>query len=273
MKLFKTILICISFLFVYNCNYKTDLENCEAKLEIERTKVLNCKNANEIHNNDSSRNLESDSLMLTGSFIIDDNLRYQIIYNSQNYNTYYSIFAKFHIDSLNNVYGVDLKLVNYKGPIDIGFYESANNRIKTQIKHENGKLKIIPLVQGLSKIKDYNKNNPNNFIEIPPIPKSKISEIIVLRKLFPLNFDATLSQIKGHTKGYVFDEEFFYRDGIGSPPDTIKRRSGHYNTKLTFKDQNEIMPSFFNELDTILNELPKGISGKCYSSRLFVYHR
>ena len=47
------------------------------------------------------------------------NERYQLIYSSQNYGTFYSVYGKFEVKN-NTLISIDFRLINFKGVLNLG---------------------------------------------------------------------------------------------------------------------------------------------------------
>ncbi|WP_299837164.1 hypothetical protein [uncultured Tenacibaculum sp.] len=146
----------------------------------------------------------------TGSFILNDNERYQAILASQNYGTFYVIYAKINfkkreingekVDVLDNI---DLKLFNYKGLINLGFLDHEGRGVKITFDKEKGKLKLRVKIKGLQAddrtVKVYGDDEE-------PIKYQDIKQIYVDRKLL------RLTESDREYRG-VYDTEYFYRSG------------------------------------------------------------
>ena len=63
--------------------------------------------------------------ILTGTIVIPEEKRSQLIYSSQLYNTQFNIFAEF-IGNENVVTRMNFEFVNYTGPINLGIVDTGN---------------------------------------------------------------------------------------------------------------------------------------------------
>ena len=184
----------------------------------------------------------TDFLDLSGSFIINDFSRMQSLYSSQNYGTFYEVYAlcNFENDLLKSI---DLKLVNYKGPINIGFLNKLGGNCKLKFDLKSKTLCLILVVKGLG-------NYDSTTITVNEnVPIDEIDEFNTYRLLMPLNVNSD------GLENNVFDEEYYYRSGI-STIDSREKRDGLLKADL--------------DIDSIdcFELTPKGDGGgKCYSSK------
>lgn len=192
----------------------------------------------------------------TGSFQLDDAGRFQQVYSSQNYGTFYELYAKCNLKN-DYVTSIDLEIINFKGPMNIGF--ATSNKLKSKIKFPSANSDSIMglhlVVKGLG---SYHKKT----IPLPKkVHKDSIKHFNIVRTLMPLNSD-----IKLKTENQVFDDEFYYRSGIGEP---MKRnyKEGQYNPDDPDIDFSE----FIEQINSDLDIHPLGNSGKCYKAQNNVY--
>ena len=138
---------------------------------------------------------------LIGTINLKNVIDYQFIYASQNYGTFYAIYAQFEIDN-NYITRINFELINYKGNINLGFNEHDISPAHTEV-HES-KLHLLLNVKGLS---------PSRFAHITFSEQNKISldsfdSIYIYRQLIPLSDSAY--------KDEVFDSEHYTRSGEGN---------------------------------------------------------
>ena len=141
-----------------------------------------------------------------------DTLIYKSVYSSQNYGTFYHIYCWPEVYEKNNekyLKSLKFKLVNYKGPINLGFPQSGNE--KYELDYKDGVLGVKLLVQGL------NKSNTLEFdVSKKNIKKGDLVRFNIRRVLVPLAY-GTVNSTSEFTPNGFFDSEFFTRSGIESP--------------------------------------------------------
>ena len=144
---------------------------------------------------------EKTEIPLTGSFILQpESERYQVIFASQNYGTFYAFYAKLNF-AKDHLESIDFKLVNYKGIINLGFLNNNDRGIKFDFSPETGTLDIEIIIKGLT------QNYETNKLYIgESISANDIKNIFIARKLKRMANNG--SEIDG-----VFDNEFHYRSG------------------------------------------------------------
>lgn len=165
---------------------------------------------------------------LSGTFNLSDNSRFQGVYASQCYETFFTVYAKFNFDKNNLLESIVLKLINYKGPINLGFlhlennHENPNNGINTIFGDKI--LKMDLMIRGATGITE----TIHKFdTSITKISKDNISVFLIDRILDRLNGSNPFKQ-------NIFDSEFHYRSGEKTEPkDPVRGQIGHINL-LTF---------------------------------------
>jgi hypothetical protein len=167
----------------------------------------------------ASQELMSDTYV--GSFIIKEEDKYQAIYSSQNYDTFYQIYCKPHVSLTNDTLdSLEFRIINYKGPINIGFAE--NDEHKSEADYEEGILGLKLVVKGnsniYSKVIDLRDKN---------IKKEALTTLFIYRVLL------RLSEGKAMSLGGIFDSEFHTRSGF----DTLSKRlvpglEGYYKDSI-----------------------------------------
>lgn len=183
----------------------------------------------------------------SGSFILNDEDRYQAIFASQNYGTFYVIYAKINFKKqiINNeevsvLDNIDFKLINYKGLINLGFLNDKGKGIDIRFDERYGELKLLLKIKGLKTndqaIKKYEGN---------PIKYSDIKEVYIDRKIKKLAENGE-REVNG-----VYDTEYFFRSG----QDSFERKPSR---------------GMSEEEDTITR---KAFNGNCEESRLTVIEK
>lgn len=135
---------------------------------------------------------------------------YQSIYTSQLYGTFFVVYANFKTEeNLTNdsysVKNITLKIMNYKGLINIGIENAEFEAFWDQ--EQNNSLGGIITLQLKALASDHCL--VRNIDPTHPFPKGE-SFLMVDRKLSKMS-----SNPDGIQNG-IFDEEFFYRDGFQS---------------------------------------------------------
>lgn len=144
----------------------------------------------------------------------EENDRYQAVYASQHYGTFYGIYGKFKIEKLNGeilLHRIDLKLINYKGVLNM----SMSKELEVD---ENAKELIRNLHVVLLKVKVQAKlddsNDESHYIFEKPLPIHKGTFFSVVSDLIPL-CGTKGNEMEPEVCG-VFDNEFYYRDGLSN---------------------------------------------------------
>ena len=125
---------------------------------------------------------------------------YQAIYSSQLYGTFFMVFAKFNTKAVSKGYeiqSITLRLMNYKGPINIGI---SRARFFSPMGKKSGVLKIE--VEALSG----NNNMDFTNVKIRANSKCDITNYIEVER--------SVKELSHPLTNQVFDEEFFYREGF-----------------------------------------------------------
>ncbi len=150
----------------------------------------------------------------TVSLTPDDNDRFQVVYASQRYGTFFGVFGKFKIRKEENktlLDQIDFELINYKGPVNISL-------IKIEIDTV-----AIETVRGidtiLAKLDFQQAMGPavteRSFSFAPPVEIKQNSYFSIISDLLPLSgsHDSKVDFVNG-----FFDSEYFYRDGLTTHP-------------------------------------------------------
>ncbi len=141
---------------------------------------------------------------------------YQFLYGSQLYGTLFAIYGRIDCSAQENhtynVKGINFRLINYKGCVNMGF---ERIELDKEGKNNNNKLTINIYVRPL-KCRDQMKFNKDFTVQ-------NNTEILIQRWGMPYterlshpNEDGEMSR-----RSIFFDTEFNYRDGyyeVGNPP-------------------------------------------------------
>lgn len=130
---------------------------------------------------------------------------YQAIYTSQSYGTFYVVYAEFTTKEDNDNYyvqNINLKLVNYKGLINLGIADATFKPVLDKDGFSKGALINLS-------IKAFEKDSItiSNCDAKHPFSK-KDAQLLVNRNLVAMHAG------KSPLENGLFDEEFYYRDGI-----------------------------------------------------------
>lgn len=141
------------------------------------------------------------------------NNRYQLLYNSQLYGTFFSIYGKFTVNESGILSHVAIKLVNYKGLINIGIKKFHPPKIEevdlseelNLVGFEKLSLHLVVEVEGFS-----NKFSDDCGCDLAVDTTNEDFYVVLSRHLQPMDDDALDNRL--------FDEEFYYRDGLRTIP-------------------------------------------------------
>lgn len=140
----------------------------------------------------------------------ESNKRYQMIYASQVYQTFFTVYAKFTMTK-GVLTQVDLRLVNFKGKFNIGIKRAS---IEEKIVDRK-----IPDM-GAAELRDINVRCVSIDIDIQALNSNLTKElkcsIDIAGNTKDLYLEVTrdLVAIENDMDGLIFDDEFFYRDGL-----------------------------------------------------------
>ncbi len=163
-----------------------------------------------------------------------ENENYQCIYSSQMYGTFFSIFALVDTsyndgDDFYTLKGIDLKIINYKGVVNLGIIgaELVDKEFDpdnpNEVTRRLLKIGVKPLLDTPDDVEvDLKSKNLKCNIG---------SEILVERFLAPMHNDGSTSEANG-----TFDNELFYREGIYKKDSPILRTG--YEIRF-WKDRNK----------------------------------
>lgn len=151
---------------------------------------------------------------------------WQMVYASQLYGTFFAVYAKIVANKDEKcMNSIDLKLINYKGPINLGIHEATYNVKRKKISiidHMNGNSLTINVLSVTLWIRALTEQDG---CEKPITIEQSINEdetyLEINRKLLPLSENGNCV-VDG-----VFDSEFYYRDGLSKPiPKKLDEISG-----------------------------------------------
>ena len=147
----------------------------------------------------------------------EENYRYQAIYASQRYGTFYGLYGKFNIEKRGEktlLHGIDLKLINYKGILDISIETGSDSvALDEEAMELNRNIPVI-LLKVKVQAKIQNPSFENSFRLMNPIEIKKGTFFSVITDIIPIGGPKDHKDYEGPYKGGVFDNEFFYRDGM-----------------------------------------------------------
>jgi len=211
----------------------------------------------------------------TGSYVISNNNRFQSIYSSQNYGSFYEMYIKanFYEKSESDlIKSFEFRIINYKGPLNVGFANIVEQ--KDEMLFNNGdNVGVIGL-----RIIVSGRNNTNEMIyEVPRawgLTKHNAKQLNIYRMLIPLDG----LEINSNEQKEVFDTEFYERNGLEI---THKKNvpEGHYNfdkplyfgPKIEDISQLDFIDKIFNistQNNNIIGPLAK--DGNCHTSKMFI---
>jgi len=168
----------------------------------------------------------------------DSNNRYQFVYASQSYGTFYGVYAQFIVNK-DILIGAKFKLVNYKGILNIGLKsvsyigiadqdiiyeeeEEEEDKIKTRTSINvpclNFSIKVQAFIKNKERITDKINCNLNDLKK----DRNKEYYISVERTLIPFKHN-----------DFLFDTEFRYRDGLRNPYDFSEEYLSYRNDNNT----------------------------------------
>ncbi len=162
-----------------------------------------------------------------------DDQNHQLVYTSQVYGTFFSVYAKFNLDPNQSTYSnqvsgksvfyvesIDFEVINYKGLINIGLVDVIlpshyMNEVNQTLTEENqDTIKVFNLVmRGMGGL--------NERGSINGIPKTSLKKELGMEITSDdlMYFKRTLKRLHHDDREVgngIFDEEFYYREGI--PP-------------------------------------------------------
>ncbi len=139
--------------------------------------------------------------------IVLGNQNFQFIYASQLYNTFFIVCARFLLDSNEEILqSIEIKLLNYKGLLNLGLLQSTKDNLKRDTKIIGG-LNLTLDIQAMSGVHGHHNSI---IIDNLNYPVDSLTDFMVTRKIHQF---APTTNIANHLNDMVFDEEFFQRDG------------------------------------------------------------
>ncbi|MFH6602165.1 hypothetical protein ACEZ3G_01660 [Maribacter algicola] len=139
--------------------------------------------------------------------VLTDPDRYQLIYASQLYSTFFGVAGKFKVEN-DKLKEIDISLVNYKGAYNLGLLQKTEDSWNCQ-NGVNGQLCLhIKANGGLHG----HRTNQNIKVKCDTDIKN-LKDMMVSRELYPI-YDNIPSDFEEHLHHPMFDSEFYERDGI-----------------------------------------------------------
>ncbi|MEE1962007.1 hypothetical protein V1387_04865 [Allomuricauda taeanensis] len=185
------------------------------------------------------------SKILTGTILIPETTRSQLIYSSQVYNTHFNVFAEF-ISNGPEVTQMNFDFVNYSGPINLGIVEIGN---LLETSTHKTKFFVLPLtIQGIPEEVQVDKKFSNQeFL----LDQAKANYLIIVRNLKKLSDGRVSSKPPtdnteldpDSTYNSVFDTEFFNRDGIRKDSINSRNRLPQANAQQVIDEIDKISKS------------------------------
>ncbi len=158
-----------------------------------------------------------------------NDLGLQEVYSSQNYGTFYSVYLSLESKPGSKpnqieISNIHFKIVNYKGIINMGIVKVGVRKDETE-----GYLEFEVQVRAMERNREFPLVEPNGDPMEIKIDRSKINRVIITRLLLPMStndFNPALGP--NHVNNAVFDDEFYYRDGLtfDSSDNERKKRPG-----------------------------------------------
>lgn len=138
---------------------------------------------------------------------LSDSSRFQLIYASQLYETFFGVAAKFNIanDRLDTM---ELAIVNYKGHYNLGLLPETKNTWNCKDGINANFCLHLKANGGL------HGHRPNQSMTVKcDTPVKSLKNMVVGRLLSPI-YDNVPSNYEEHLHQPLFDSEFYERDGI-----------------------------------------------------------
>ncbi|WP_046758505.1 hypothetical protein [Kordia jejudonensis] len=159
------------------------------------------------------------SISSTVTFKPESKIRWQTIYSSVLYGTFFQIYGRFDFDSTTNMLmHVEFKIFNYKGAIDLGLVN-----VKLNYTREYASIYDVPFgfktIRVLSFDVEIKALHTNDTIKLDINPTYNLKETD--KKSIYLEIDRKLVSLANRGINFgdkgVFDTEFYYRDGLRAP--------------------------------------------------------
>ncbi len=201
------------------------------------------------------------SISGTVTFNLNSKDRWQTIYSSVLYDTFFQIYAKFNFDeNSNTLKEVEFRLENYKGKIDLGLVKAEFIENKERVKVYDPPFgdKIIRVLSFVIEIKAL---ETNDRLKITPnytlLTSDKNSIYIEIdRKLLTL----AKKGINFGPPGF-FDTEFYYRDGTRVPY-TFKEAYLDFRSGQKLNPQVNINEELINDKGELIDLLGRRVDGQ-----------
>ena len=168
----------------------------------------------------------SDPTEYKGNLILKSDLNWQEVYSSQNYGTFYSIYMKFdaredddnaQVVTLSNI---RFSIINYKGVLNIGI-----DNVTVKEDPDNGVIVFMVDVRALESTREMALYDDDNNMRDVVVDRDVINNIVISRQLQRMRqnfFDP--SKNPNDESNLVFDDEFYYRDGLEFDQDKNDRK-------------------------------------------------
>lgn len=136
----------------------------------------------------------------------DTEKRMQAVYASQNYGTFYTVYANFEFNKEDILEKINFFTINYRGETNMGFIGENSSDNKIEFIMDGDVLKIVLSMKGNSKYDSTICTIVKNDIK-----KDDITGIYIYRELHEMHSDYSTNSNLG-----TFDSEFYDRKSFGS---------------------------------------------------------
>lgn len=207
--------------------------------------------------------------LLEFSSIISLNPNYegcwQSVYFSQLYGTSFGLYAKIIFNKKERTIDkISLRLINYKGVINLGIksatYNSKRKRIRVEENYSKVDNKYINVISIKLVIQGLNKTTKVNDIIIDfKLPEGTENHYLEIdRSLCSM----TEKKDEDITDSNVFDSEFYYRDGLRTSDPISRDYRDAIGVNPTVNSKNKVIDEKGNEIDEN-STTDKGSGGIC----------
>ncbi len=198
---------------------------------------------------------------LTANVLLNSksNERFQYVYSSQLYGTFFNIYGKFNYDeNSSKLISAQFSIVNYKGAFNIGIKKVnfKGKKLKSikgyELEISNKKSKGFDVEKEVHNFKS-NDNSVNCIsfnIHVQALNKNIVSKEILINEII-LSSDNQFLEIhrkvkpikRKYANKIVFDSEYFYRDGLREPLELRREYRDGENKLLNFKKTDRFVGS------------------------------
>lgn len=184
-------------------------------------------------------------MRLIGYVCPEDQENYQVLYSSQLYGTFFSVYVRFNCKTTAVDHyvlkSIDFKLINYKGLLDIGIV-NINGPWEYEEELNHPELKLFNIeVRALS-------GNENYTLPCENLVVNRGDYIYTQRTLTRLHDGGNAHANK------IFDEEFYYREGL-SDGGQFQRKTPAPETKIGPIDSTKIKLFSGTQCPTSINKV------------------